>query len=275
MAWLIKALAQQWGETGIKPKTLEGGLAEFRRLCADNLPHGVSHPVPVPLELFTTDPMWPLDERVRLRGRWLAQKERTQGTVRLYTPNVVPSYPQLASAIPLVQMPEAATDPRAAQLLSARYAETWRLLREEGAPAGSGLAWTRELFDLPALWKNPGKRAIRLREGKEVHLSPDGVLRAEGDQFRRLDGHLFLGLSENMCFPRPVDRWTRPSLPYADELIWGPPGTAVVYVRCGTRWSNTEPQSLYAYDLRSGLVLNAVARHPTSVPAPRLPRINS
>ena len=271
LKWLAQAMAPELKRAGAEGPLLEQGLFTFRSLCEINYPQGVTEPVQLPPEVFALDPLWPPDERALTEGRRLARTEWERGAVRLYTPTAVADRPELGNAIPLLPMPEVAKDPRAAQVMSAHNAEVWRLLREMGTPDGPTLAWTRDLFDLPAVWKNPGKRAIPLREGTS-HTSPDGLLRAVGQRLRRLDGYTFLGFPLS-CFDKDGDGITQPWLPFASELIWGPPGTAVVYVRSKGGPEKTDPELLYAYDLRMGLVLNATSRYRTSVPVPRIPRI--
>ena len=271
LKWLTQAMAPELKQAGAEGPVLEQGLLTFRSLCEINFPQGVTEPVQLPAEVFAIDPLWPPDERALTEGRHLARAEWARGAVRLYTPSAVADRPGLGNAIPLLPMPEVARDPRAAQVMSAHNAEVWRLLRETGTPDGPALAWTRDLFDLPAVWRNPGERAIPLREGTS-HTSPDGLLRAEGQRLHRLDGYTFLGVPLS-CFDKDWNRITQPWLPFASELIWGPPGTAVVYVRSKCGAGKTDPELLYAYDLRVGLVLNAAARYRTSVPVPRIPRI--
>lgn len=251
---LAHELAFEFSSQGIREPDLAFALAHFERLCNSPLPRGVGEPVRLPPEAHVVDPHWPINRFARSAGARLAQAEWREGRFCLMQTEPTPDESHFPKAIPLVSMPEAATDPYAGQLLLGHNTEVWRLLRRGGMPSGHRFGWTRDLFRLRSLWTQSGRTPIATRRW-HTYVSPDGQAEFDGIRFRsshRPSRQMF------RCEMNDLDYlYSHECLLHSFALMWGEPGTGVAYLRCHGPRGARNPVRLFAIDVRTKVILNA------------------
>lgn len=252
---LVAELTPEFTAQKVDPALLPPVLDRFERLWTFPEPLGVTEPVDLPLAALDKDPVWPANDPARAEGTLLARQRWDSGTLCLLVADSVTQKAQTPRALPLLQMPEAQKDSLALQVMQGHNAEMWRLLRLKGAPAGSTLDWTSDLFQLSSTWARSRKRVIALHSNG-THISPDGLFQFFGNSVRLTNGKDIPWSLPGCRSPlrqdvNVHDRWQ----PDPDALCWGVPGSAVAYLRCRRR----KGDRIFAIDLRTGIILNAAA----------------
>ena len=224
----------------------------FDRAFRDQHPHAITEP-------YRSD-AWPPDPNARTRGAGAAIEEWGRGEVALYaSPEQLrqrdawrqplpPLTVDAADALPIRVIGGLEPSADIKEYIAGHNAEMWRRLRRDRGLTGSRLSWLNDVFNLPGHWQR------RWREVQDVDqaVSPDGG---------RVCGVYLSDSLRWSCFarwPTPgVFEINLPDRACCGSVLWGPPGSAVIFLRSRLRNKTNTETRYYAIDLRTGVILNA------------------
>jgi hypothetical protein len=242
---------------GATPTQIREAVSGVDRTFRDQRPRGVTEPY--------GSNAWPPDPEARARGVRAAAEEWSHGEVVLYaTPEQIqrsdlwrqplePLTIDERNALPIQVIEDVNPSRGINEYIAGHNAELWRRLRREGPPAGSRLSWLTDVFDLPGYWKRHQGEA----QAADRAVAPDG--RVCGVNLTRSWGGSCLA-----GWPTPgVFEISLPDEACSGSVLWGPPGSAVIFLRSRLGNKTNAEQRYYAIDLRTGVILNADWSHQT------------
>jgi hypothetical protein len=262
---------------GVGRREVDAGVEQFAAVWADPRPRGVTIPL--------LHPTWPPDAQAREVGQAEARREWASKELVLWSLTPLRDGTAFPSAIPLRLLE--GSDPAAGDRVNGHNAEVWRLLRTYGASPAARLAWTRDLFRLEQFWHDRGRDAHLLRMSDAGFTCFDGSVNVRLDATSQrvwpASGMGGLHPMPDLAVETPSGRFCLRLAPYRSvEVLSGEPGSGVIFLCCwalnddpdaqwrdhprgsaeraqGRRMTSTSGRRIYAVDVRTGTVLNAVA----------------
>jgi S-layer family protein len=258
----------------LEPEQLQQALQRFDRWRGNGRPQGVLEP------LVASNWDMACSPEARAEGVRQAAEEWERGEVVLCTLEVAPMLKvRLSGAIPIRKEGGREPDDSVKERIAGHNAEVWRRLRQSGPPDRSRLTWLPLVFDLAGTWRRDGRGSLRLNRqypgvkvpntgavlvwdliprstrGRGLDEQPDGRLIARQDR-PPYEQKLVVDTGSReveVALPimPPPDGWL--------DVLWGPPGSGVAFLRLRVSHDREMPYRLYAVDLQMGCLLNAEA----------------